>query len=45
VNRRSLSGVPMILETPKGETDQGFAWDAVNLRRLKRLIRRPTSSR
>jgi deoxyribonuclease-4 len=45
VNRRGLSGVPMILETPKGETDQGLAWDVVNLRQLKRLIRRPTSSR
>lgn len=45
MNRRSLSGVPMILETPKGENEKGIPWDVVNLRRLKRLIRRPASSR
>ncbi|MDY7110153.1 MAG: deoxyribonuclease IV [Planctomycetota bacterium] len=45
VNRRGLSGVPMILETPKGKDDRGMLWDVVNLRRLKRLIRRPASSR
>lgn len=31
--------VPMILETPKGEDERGRAWDAVNLRRLRRLAR------
>jgi deoxyribonuclease-4 len=45
LNRRSLASVPMILETPKGENEKGIPWDVVNLRRLKRLIRRPASSR
>jgi deoxyribonuclease-4 len=45
VNRRAFQGVPMILETPKGTDARGVSWDVVNARRLKRLIRRPASSR
>jgi len=39
VNREALAerAVPMILETPKGETEAGTAWDTLNLRRLKKL--------
>jgi deoxyribonuclease-4 len=33
-------GVPMILETPKGTNQRGEDWDAVNLRRLRRLAAR-----
>ncbi len=39
VNCPDLAGVPMILETPKGENDKGTPWDTVNLRKLKRMIR------
>lgn len=39
VNCAGLAGVPMVLETPKGETDKGTPWDTVNLRRLRRMIR------
>ena len=39
VNHRALRGVPMILETPKGENEKGIAWDTVNLRKLRRMIR------
>ncbi len=38
LNCTRFEGVPMILETPKGETDKGTPWDRVNLQRLKRLI-------
>jgi len=38
VNRAELSGVPMIMETPKGEAESGEAFDAINLARLKGLI-------
>lgn len=45
MNHRSLTGVSKILETPKGRSEQGIPWDVINIRRLKRLIRRPVSSR
>ena len=45
VNRRALSRVPKILETPKGEDGAGTPWDIVNVRRLKRLIRGVSRSR
>jgi deoxyribonuclease-4 len=45
VNRRSLARVPKILETPKEETERGVPWDVANVRRLKRLISRPSRSR
>jgi len=45
VNHPDLVGVPMILETPKGETDKGTPWDTVNLRRLNRMIRDDSASR
>ncbi len=45
VNRRGFAGVPMILETPKGEGRGGTPWDTTNIRRLKRLIRGPAGSR
>jgi len=38
VNDPRLRGVPMILETPKGETDAGTPHDTLNLRRLKKLV-------
>jgi deoxyribonuclease-4 len=31
-------GVPMLLETPKGEDDRGRDWDRVNLSTLRRMI-------
>lgn len=37
VNESRFSSLPMILETPKGETEKGTPWDVVNIRRLKRL--------
>ncbi|MBN2445084.1 MAG: deoxyribonuclease IV [Phycisphaerae bacterium] len=38
-------GVPMILETPKGQNEIGRDWDAVNLRRLRSLSTRTASRR
>lgn len=38
LNRRELAGVPMILETPKGQEEDGTAWDTLNLRKLHRLL-------
>lgn len=39
-----LRGIPMYLETPKGNDPQsGRPWDAVNLRRLRRLAGRPVA--
>ena len=32
-----LVDVPKIMETPKGESEAGTAWDALNLRRLRKL--------
>lgn len=37
VNHPSLARVPMILETPKGEDEQGRSWDAINLSLLRCL--------
>lgn len=37
VNHPKLARVPMILETPKGEDDQGRSWDAINLALLRCL--------
>ncbi|MCP3905608.1 MAG: deoxyribonuclease IV [Planctomycetes bacterium] len=45
VNRRALAAVPKILETAKGDDEEGVPWDLVNVRRLKRLIRRTGRSR
>lgn len=45
VNNRSLARVPKILETPKGIDQKGIPWDVVNMRRLKRLMRRRAGSR
>ncbi|GMU38517.1 MAG: deoxyribonuclease IV [Phycisphaerae bacterium] len=44
VNDSRWAGLPMILETPKGEDDKGRDYDAVNLSRLRRLIRRTQAS-
>jgi deoxyribonuclease-4 len=41
VNHPLTRGVPKVLETPKGTTERGSEWDTINIRRLKRLIRRP----
>lgn len=38
VNRRGFADKPKIMETPKGVSDGGIAWDTLNLRRLKGLI-------
>ncbi len=43
VNRPGLDRVPKILETPKENDAEGNPMDAVNLKRLKSLIRRPES--
>ncbi len=45
VNRAELGGVPMILETPKGDTPKGTEWDRVNLGRLRRLLRSTSEGR
>lgn len=37
VNRAELRDVPMILETPKGQTRAGTAFDSINVGRLRRL--------
>jgi len=37
---RRFRHVPMYLETPKGTTEDGEPWDAVNLRTLRELMRR-----
>lgn len=34
-----LTGVPMILETPKGEDNRGRDFDRLNLERLRRMLR------
>jgi deoxyribonuclease-4 len=33
---------PMILETPKGQTDTGIAWDTLNLEKLRTLLAAPS---
>lgn len=38
VNDPRFKGMPMYLETPKGETEDGESWDVVNLRTLKSLL-------
>jgi deoxyribonuclease-4 len=35
-----FADVPLVLETPKGEDDQGREWDRVNLRRVRALATR-----
>jgi len=45
VNHPRLANVPKILETPKEDDDSGEPWDRINIRRLKRLIQRPTVNR
>ncbi|MEX1223258.1 MAG: deoxyribonuclease IV, partial [Pirellulales bacterium] len=32
--------VPMYLETPKGEREDGTPWDVVNVRKLRRMVRK-----
>ncbi len=39
VNHPYLRTVPKILETPKGETPDGRAWDEINLAKLRALVR------
>ena len=41
LNDRRFRRTPMYLETPKGDCE-GEPWDAVNLRRLRGLIKRPS---
>ncbi|MFB3138359.1 MAG: deoxyribonuclease IV [Phycisphaerales bacterium] len=45
VNRSAFDRVPKILETPKGKDDKGIPWDVVNIRCLKRMVRRQPSTR
>ncbi len=45
VNLGNAGGVPKIIETPKGTDGKGVPWDVVNIRRLKRLVRRPRAGR
>ncbi|MHC4275152.1 MAG: deoxyribonuclease IV, partial [Planctomycetota bacterium] len=45
VNLRAFARVPMIIETPKGTNEKGVPWDVVNIRRLKRLLRRRETDR
>jgi deoxyribonuclease-4 len=40
VNDRRLAAVPKILETPKGQDGRGTDLDKVNLRRLRRMVRK-----
>ncbi len=40
VNTPAFAAVPKILETPKGPNDKGVPWDLVNIRRLRRMVRR-----
>ena len=39
VNDARLVGVPMILETEKGDDDKGRPYDKVNLNKLRRMVR------
>ncbi|MHC4209464.1 MAG: deoxyribonuclease IV [Planctomycetota bacterium] len=45
VNSRAFARVPKIIETPKGTNEKGVPWDVVNIRRLKRLLRRRETDR
>jgi deoxyribonuclease IV len=38
LNTPELQGVPMILETPKGQTPEGVPLDTINLQRLRSLV-------
>lgn len=44
VNNEALRGVPKIMETPKGQTPKGTPFDDLNLRRLKKLVRKDDRS-
>jgi deoxyribonuclease IV len=39
LNDHRFRHIPMYLETPKGVTDDGEDWDAVNMRKLRGLLR------
>ncbi|MCH7988113.1 MAG: deoxyribonuclease IV [Planctomycetes bacterium] len=39
LNDSRFANIPMYLETKKGERDDGKPWDAVNLSRLRRLLK------
>jgi len=41
LGQQALRGRPMILETPKGKSEDGTPLDEVNLRRLRRLVMKP----
>lgn len=43
LNDPRFAHLPMYLETPKGENEQGKEWDAVNLATLRRLIKKPAA--
>ncbi len=40
LNDPRFKDLPMYMETPKGETD-GVAWDSINLKKLRKLIKKP----
>jgi deoxyribonuclease-4 len=39
LNDSRFTNIPMYLETPKGERDDGKQWDAVNMSKLRRLLK------
>lgn len=43
VNRAAFRGVPMLMETPKGEDERGRSLDSINLSRLRRLVESPSA--
>jgi len=46
LNDPRFAGLPMYLETPKGTRKRdGKAWDAVNIAKLRRLMKRPRGAR
>ncbi|MCC6677384.1 MAG: deoxyribonuclease IV [Phycisphaerales bacterium] len=44
INRPELAALPLILETPKGETGSGTPFDTINLERLRGLIESPKAA-
>lgn len=42
---RRFHGIPMILETPKGENEKGRDWDRVNVQRLRTIASRAAAIR
>ncbi len=45
LNDRRFAKLPMYMETPKKETEEGEHWDAVNLRKLRSLLKKRKKTR